>query len=192
MSHRNIRILLIGIVVSILCFARADRNPYARHIARAANEIQHHALYRVPGRRLLDGAVAGMVDVLHRAGDQHSSYVRPEAAAELMAEMKQSFGGVGIVISLRGDPPRLTIVAQPEPGTPAAKHNLRPGDIIEAIDGEPTQGRTMGHILQQMRGPIGAPVELTIVDRGREDSRRIAIRRAVIETDTVKGCFKGR
>ena len=162
MPHRNIRILFVALVVSYACYVRADHSRYARHAARALTEIEHRALYRVPGRRLLDGAVAGMVNILRAAGDEHSSYIRPKAAAELVDEMQQSFGGVGIVISLRGDPPALTIVAQPEPGMPAAGHDIRPGDVIVAIDGTPTEGLSMGDVLQRMRGPVGAPVLLTL------------------------------
>ena len=190
MSQRNIRIILVSIAVSFACFFRADHNPFTRHIARAANEIHNHSLYRISGRKLLNGAVDGMVDVLRDAGDEHSSYVPAEAAAELMAELQQSFGGVGIVISLRGDPPKLTIIAKPEPGAPAAEHDVRIGDTIQAIDGEPTDAMLMSEVLKRMRGAIGEPVTLSLLHRDDKTPVDVRIKRGVINTTTVQGVAK--
>ena len=143
MPHRNIRILLVAVITAYACFVRADHNPYARHVVRAYNEIDGHALYRLSGQQLLDGAVSGMIAKLNEEGDLHSHYFSAQEAAELFSQMHQSFGGVGIVISMRGDPGELTIIAQPEPGTPAALHDIRMGDAIIEIDGKPTDKLSM-------------------------------------------------
>ncbi|MBN1852901.1 MAG: S41 family peptidase [Pirellulales bacterium] len=192
MPYRNIRILCIAVLIAYACFIRADHNPYTRHVAHAFNAIQRRALYNIPGQHLLDGAIQGMVAELHRREDLHSNYFSAEDAAELYTKMHQSFGGIGIVISVCGEPPRLTIIAQPEPGSPAAAHNIRIGDQIMAIDGEPTEGLSMDNARDRMRGPIGTPVTLSIRHREEEEIVKFDIRRGSIKIDSVVGYAKDK
>ena len=50
--------------------------------------------------------------------------------------------------------------------TPAAKSGLRSGDLITAINREQLQGVTLQEAVEKMRGPVKAPITLTIVRKG--------------------------
>jgi carboxyl-terminal processing protease len=50
----------------------------------------------------------------------------------------------------------------------------------------------MGDVLQRMRGPVGAPVLLTLRHRKESDPFQVRIRRAAIPLDSIKGHFKDR
>ena len=60
--------------------------------------IQKDSLEAVPSRELFDGAMRGMVDVLHKHGDPHSQFLNEAEANPLRSEIHQQFGGIGIRI----------------------------------------------------------------------------------------------
>jgi carboxyl-terminal processing protease len=152
MSQRNLLILLLAVVVSYACYVRGEQDPYARYVGDGYAAIRRGALENLPVQELFDGAMDGMVGVLEKHGDEHSQFLSESEAEPLRAEIRQEFGGIGVQIGFEGDPPQLTIVAPPDPGTPAAEKNLLPGDHILAIDGVTTAGMNMGQILPLMRG----------------------------------------
>ena len=102
MPQRNFLILLAMIAVSYACYVRGEQNPYARFVASGLAAIDEDAMERVPDRELFNGAMQGMVDVLHRHGDEHSEFLTEDEADPLRAEIRQQFGGIGVRIRLRG------------------------------------------------------------------------------------------
>lgn len=195
MPRRNLWIILLSVLACYACYERADHMPYSRHLAQAYREINLHALEDPPDRGLFDAAMEGMVAELKRLGDEHSDYLTVENSAEFNAEISQEFGGIGVLISLQGkEPPReLVIVSPPEPGRPAAEHDIRARDRIVAIDGVAvaSMDTTNDHeILRRMRGPIGKPVQLTIVHAGETDPVEIEVVRDRIATESIHGIRK--
>src|SRR6187431_1694459 len=134
MPQRNLILLFLAAAVSYACYVRGEQNPYARYTASALATIEQLSLERVPDRELFDAAMDGMVGVLHKHGDAHSQFFDERQTEALLGEIRQHFGGIGVRIHFVGKPPRLVIVAPPEPGTPAARANLAAGDQITAID----------------------------------------------------------
>jgi carboxyl-terminal processing protease len=89
----------------------------------------------------------------------------PDDVAKMASETVGSFGGVGIVVSMRSG--RLTVIA-PMAGTPAERAGILAGDEIAAIDGAPTDRLSMRDAVGLMRGKIGTRVELTLRRGDRE------------------------
>ncbi|TWT88642.1 putative CtpA-like serine protease [Pseudobythopirellula maris] len=187
MSRRNLTVLFLAIVAALLCGSRVERNPYARYVSEGFTMIDEWGLDEPRDHELMAGAVAGMVDVLRRRGDEHSAFVEPEIAEPLLAEMAQEFGGVGVRIKLHGDPQRLTVVESPVPGSPAYRSLVRRGDRIVAIDGAPTLGMSMIDVLDRMRGVPGEPVVLTIERDDVDELIAVKLVREVIELPSVAG-----
>ena len=129
----------------------------------------------------------GMVDVLHKHGDEHSQFISRDDADPFRAEMRQQFGGIGVRIRFRGDPPQLVIVGAPDPGTPAAGSHIRAGDRVIAIDDQPTDGMTMSEVLHAMRGDKGQSVRLTVQHAAGEQPETVALVRDVIVVDSILG-----
>ncbi len=140
MSRRNLLLLLLAVVFSYACYLRGEQDPYARYAAEGLATIQRDSLDMVPSGQLFDGAMRGMVDVLHQHGDEHSQYFDEAEANPLRSEIHQRFGGIGVRIGLVGEQHRLAIVAAPEPGSPAADASLEAGDYIVKIDDRSTVG----------------------------------------------------
>lgn len=191
MSRRNLLLLLASIAISMLCYARNGQDPHGRFIAEAYRAIDQYSLENPDDDRLVEGALRGMVQVLRERGDEHSQYISREAASPFRDDMRQEFGGVGVRIRLLGDPPLLTVVGPPEPGTPAAYGGVQPGDQILEIDGQNTVGLTMRDVLKAMRGPAGKAVTLTVKhqssgpDIGQVEQLRLV--REIIVVPSVMG-----
>jgi len=56
-------------------------------------------------------------------------------------------------------------VVDPLPGSPAARAGLKTGDILETIDGRPSEGRPWKEIMAALRVPEGQTVELGVRNR---------------------------
>ncbi len=128
---------------------------------------------------LIYGALNGMVTSL----DPFSAFFPPEKYKEFMEETEGEFGGVGIEISMEKGRP---IVVAPIEGTPAYKAGLRAGDVIIAVDGEDTFGKTLLEIVKKIRGKPGTKVTLTIMRKGADKPVKVEITRAVIRIESVK------
>ena len=101
---------------------------------------------------LVRGAMKGMTDTL----DPHSTYLTEEEYEDMQFEFEGHFGGIGIIIE-----PDLIIVS-PIKGTPGERVGLLPGDVIIAINGEPTDNMTQNEAVNKMRGEPGTVVNITI------------------------------
>ncbi len=187
MSRRNMLLLTAAAIISYACYVRAEQNPYARYVAGGYSIIDRWALQNPPDQELFEGAMRGMVEVLKKHGDEHSLFVDEEQRDVFREELTQEFGGVGIRIRQLGEPPLLTIVGPPEPGTPAFRADIRSGDRITALDGKPTEGMEMLEVLKIMRGKTGDAVVLTIIHQGEEAAQDISLTRAVITLESILG-----
>jgi carboxyl-terminal processing protease len=191
MSYRNLMLLLAMMLVSYACYVRAEQNPYARYVAAGFSVIDDWALEKAPDQELFNGAMHGMISVLHRHGDQHSEFVDANQQEAFTEEYDQEFGGVGIRLRLLGEPPMPTVIGLPEPGTPAAEADIRLGDRIEAVDGQATAGLELDEVTRMVRGPIGKPVTLTVMRPGADAPHAVTLNRAVIMVESILGDVRG-
>jgi carboxyl-terminal processing protease len=187
MSRRNLLILLVTVVVSYACYLRGERDPFARYAAEGLETIKQGSLEAVPDRELFDGAMRGMVGVLHKHGDQHSQYLNEAEANPLRSEIHQQFGGIGVRIGFLGEEHRLAIVAPPDQGTPAAHAKLQPGDFILAINDQSTDGIKMNDVMRLVRGEPGSVLRLKIESPSETAPRTVELVREVINTESVLG-----
>jgi carboxyl-terminal processing protease len=187
MPQRNLLILLLATIASYACYVRGEQNPYARYIADGLAAIGEGSLEPVPDRELFGAAMEGMVGALRRHGDEHSQYLPEEVADPLRTDIRQQFGGIGVRIGFQDEPPRLVIVGPPDPGTPADRANLLPGDQILAIDDRQTEGLTMADVLRLMRGQPGTTVRLLIQQEHAAQPRPVELVREVINIESVLG-----
>jgi carboxyl-terminal processing protease len=134
-----------------------------------------------PDDIIYDG-IHGMLEVL----DPHSNYLDPRSFQQMRARQEGSFFGIGIIIARRDG--NVTVIA-PMAGTPAAQKGLRAGDVIAAVGGEPTEDLTLDEVVDQVRGPEGSNVLLTIERPGLPTPFDVEITRARIPQDSVRFAF---
>ncbi|MFL5349481.1 MAG: S41 family peptidase [Hyalangium sp.] len=152
--------------------------------ARVLSYVQNNYVESVDSRKLMHGAIKGMLETL----DPHTLFMPPEVFKEMKIDTSGEFGGLGLEIARKGD--RIIVVAAID-DTPAARAGLRPGDELLRIDDESTQGRDLAWALQKMRGPAGKRVLLTIMREGFNAPRELAIIRDHIRIVSVEGALYG-
>ncbi len=162
-----------------------DEYFYLKLFSEALKIVKENYVEEVPIKKLIYGAIDGMVSSL----DPFSDFFTPEQYKEFMTETEGEFGGIGIEITLEKGRP---VVVAPIEGTPAWKAGLRPGDIIIAINGEDTFNMSLMEIVKKIRGKPGTKVKLTILRKGAGKPFEVVITRAIIKVPSVKYVnFKG-
>ncbi|MDC3378842.1 S41 family peptidase [Planctomycetota bacterium] len=153
-----------------------ETDSYLIMLHRAMGFVKHNW----DTRNLLSDAVltrCAIEGLLNSLGDDHTHFMTPEMVRDMMAETEGSFGGVGVVVSMRNG--LLTVVA-PMEGTPGQRAGLRSGDVIAGVDGRSTERMSLEQAVALMRGQEDTPVELTI-RRGERQPFTVSIVRAKIE-----------
>ena len=149
-------------------------------LAEAITVIQAEYVEEIEPKKLIYGALKGMVESL----DRHSQFLDPGAYSEMQVETKGEFGGVGLEITISKDGV-LTVVA-PMDDTPAAKSGLMPQDKIVKIDSESTRGISLHEAVSRLRGRAGSKVTLTVLREEEEQMFEVVLVRAVIQIRSVK------
>lgn len=189
MPRRNVYLLASIIVVSLVCYQKADssyRSRYGRMtdtIVRVLEQIDRHYIEEVNDRQLFEGALNGIVSQLN---DPYSVYEPPQQATEFRQHLDQKFGGIGIQVAMDDKTKRLTVLS-PMVGTPAFEAGILAGDSILKIDGESTEGINTDDALQLLRGEPGEPVRLTVLHEGEKEPVDVELKRAVINVPSVLG-----
>lgn len=127
--------------------------------------------------------VYASIDGMMRTLDPHTNFLSPEDYEDMRERQQASFYGLGILVSMRdGD---LTVIS-PIEGTPAWRLGLRAGDVISAIEGEPTNKMTIDEAINKLKGPKGTQVHISIVRRGLGEPMQLEVTRAEIPQNTVR------
>src|SRR5438105_8149678 len=114
-----------------------------------------------PGKAIYNGAIPGMLRVL----DPHSNFFDPKAYSALREEQRGKYYGVGMQVGPRNN---KVIVIAPFVGSPAYRAGIRPGDVIAAVDGKPTDNMSTSDVAELLKGPKGTIVKITMLREGSE------------------------
>jgi carboxyl-terminal processing protease len=181
MPRANVLAILFTALISFVCYRAQDRNPYGRYFAEIMQHVEDKYVEDVKPERLFASAVNGMLSQL----DENSMYIGPEEALEFRQSLDQEFGGIGIHVEQDPKTRELTVLATMV-DTPAYKAGLLAGDKIVRIDGQVVTELEQPTV--QIRGPVGASVQLTITRAGVEDPIDLPpIKRAIIQLPSVLG-----
>jgi carboxyl-terminal processing protease len=127
----------------------------------------------------------GIQGMLHTL-DPHSAFFDSREYAELRNEQQSQFYGIGVTINRRNG--RLYILSA-LPNSPAGRAGLRYGDAIGAVNGKPTTDWTLSEALNNVRGELGEPVELTIERVGVPNPITFRIVRDSVPLPTIRNYF---
>ena len=129
--------------------------------------------------KLIESAIDGMLSAL----DPHSSYMDAKEFRDMQVQTRGEFGGLGLEVSMENG---VVKVVSPIADTPAARAGLQSGDLITALDKTQLQGLTLQEAVEKMRGPVHAPITLTIVRKGVDKPFEVTMVRDVIHIRPVK------
>jgi len=129
-------------------------------------------------KAIYDGAIPGMLRVL----DPHSNFFDPKQYSALQEEQRGRYYGVGMQVGPRNN---KVIVIAPFAGAPAYRAGIRPGDIIVAVDGKPTDNMTTSDVADLLKGPKGTTVRIAILREGSEKPLEFSVVRDEIPRYSV-------
>jgi carboxyl-terminal processing protease len=131
-------------------------------------------------QQLIYGAIEGMTQAVGDTG--HTDFMTPQEREERNDALSGSYVGIGVRIDETEDGlPRIVSVFK---GSPAEKAALRSDDVIVAVDGKTTVGRSIDEVADWVRGEAGTTVELTI-RRSDGTEQTLSIVRADVPIEPV-------
>ncbi len=111
-------------------------------------------------KQLQQHAISGMLTGLD---DEYTRYLLPAQAHLAADQLDGEYGGVGITVAIQGGAMGISRV---EPGSPASKAGLAPGDIIDRIDNRPVASVTDVASGSDITGSVGSSVVLSVRKHG--------------------------
>jgi len=194
MAGRSRRSLVVVFLVILTCgflgvvFGRtgavqAVGDDDLRNSVRSFSQVysvleQNYAEKLDADKAIYDGAIPGMLRVL----DPHSNFFDPKQYSALQEEQRGRYYGVGMQVGPRNN---KVIVIAPFAGAPAYRAGIRPGDIIAAIDGKPTDNMTTSDVADLLKGPKGTTVHIAILREGNTKPLDFAVVRDEIPRYSV-------
>lgn len=151
---------------------------YVHLFTEVLDEVKRNYVDEKDPKDLVYSSIRGMLRDL----DPHSVFLDEVAYGELRIDTKGSFGGLGIVISVRD---AVLTVISPVEGTPAWEKGIQAGDKIVAIEDESTEGITTEEAVTKLRGPRGTDVTITVAREGIPETFDYTITRDVIAIKSI-------
>lgn len=139
---------------------------------------------KIDGQKMLNGAIAGMVESLE---DPFTVYLPPVQNDRFKQGLAGQFSGIGAELGMKD---KNIIVIAPLSGSPAEKAGVKAGDVILKVNNEATLGWTTAKAVEKIRGEKGTEVSLSL---GRKDISKpidVKIVRDVITIKSVEGWIK--
>lgn len=156
----------------------------------AYTDVSTNFVGQVDPHVLVQGAIKGMFNALD---DPFSQYLTEEEYRASLGGISGEFEGIGVEMATQdeagqpcdiiSDTCRL-VITRVIRRSPAIAAGLRDGDLISAVDGQVTRGKTLEEVVPTIRGPKGTAVTLTIA-RGTE-TLDVSVTRDVIQREDVR------
>ncbi len=151
-----------------------------RTFADVYNQIRAGYVEEIDDSTLLEYAIEGMLMGL----DPHSVYMNKDDFTDLQEGTSGEFTGLGLEVGMEDG--YITIIS-PIDGSPAAAADLQSGDVILKLNNAPLQGMSLNEAIEQMRGPKGSKIELTIGRQGESQPFDVTLVRDTIKVASVRG-----
>lgn len=146
---------------------------------KAMSLIEKRYLLPADRKKLLDGAVQGMVESL---SDPYSVYKPEDEAEQYMDALQGAFTGIGAELRIENG---TVVVESPIRGSPAERAGLQPRDVLLSINGESLYGLTLSEAVTKIRGPKGTKAKLKVQRAGRSEPLDLELVRDRIDPETV-------
>jgi carboxyl-terminal processing protease len=161
-----------------------DISDGARAAALLAYAQQHYgtALGASGDDDLTDAALRGIMTSVR---DPYTVYLSPREIQGLNESLSGgNFGGIGVYIYQLKDG---RIVVAPIEHMPAAKAGMKPGEVVDTVDGKPVRSLPIDHVETMIRGEAGTVVHLRAHPYDTPAGERTySIVREIIHVPTVR------
>jgi len=169
--------LLIG---AVLGQDRGSGEPYRplSVLSEVLSRIQTDYVEDPTFSKVTEGALHGLLESL----DSYSSYLTPEEYKEYQKGPRGE-ASIGAVITKRYGFARIVALV---PGGPAQKAGLQPWDVVESVDGRPTQEMSYAEAVSRLEGPPGSAVTLSVVREQAREPLPIELKREATRVPEIE------
>jgi carboxyl-terminal processing protease len=181
--------LLVNLAFGAKIYLKSSRAADQRDAATANLEIFSDVLDRIRSdyvdetntayQPLIYAAIKGMVSKL----DPHSEFLDPEANQELQDETEGQFGGLGLVVAMKGG---YVTVVSPMEDTPASRAGILTGDRMVKVAGNSVEKMALDDVVKQLRGDPDTTVSVTFERPSSGATKTYSLKRAIIQMDMAK------
>ncbi|MFE7468382.1 S41 family peptidase [Streptomyces sp. NPDC057499] len=167
---------------------RADRGPAPLTTRSVASAVNSDEVTAAAARAVADGKSGkeAAEKVVSRSGDRWGAVYDDRQYAEFQQALDGAYTGVGI--SARRAANGRVEVARVQPGSPAERAGIEPGDLLRTIDGRRVDRRPVAEVVALLRGDRTEAAEGSTVVLGIERgavARTATLRRARLATEAV-------
>ena len=127
-----------------------------------------------------DKTIREGIDAMLYSLDPYTNYFPEDDQSELEQMLKNSYGGIGSVITWNAKLKR-SMISEPYEGMPAATVGLKAGDVLMEIDGEDLMGKDNQQVSEMLRGQTGTRFRLKVQRPGTEQPLEFDIVRRSIQ-----------
>lgn len=182
---RFLSYVLVALTASVLTLAlytppAGDPAPVSK-LDQLSALIQERFIGDADVTLMEDAAASAMVEAL---GDRWSHYITAADFGSYMDQMRNSYVGIGITITVREDGTGYNIT-QVAKGGPAEKAGLLAGDIVIGAAGVRFENVVDTSQSNVIRGEAGTSVDITVLRAGEE--KTFTVERQVIKTPAAEG-----
>lgn len=178
-------LLVSGIVLACLSFKDSDDRTFqmAKNLDIFNSIVKELDLFYVdtidPNKTIREGIEAMLYSL-----DPYTNYFPEEDQSELEQMLKNSYGGIGSIITWN---PKLkrSMISEPYEGMPAAEVGLKAGDILMSIDGKDLAGKNNQEVSEMLRGQVGTDFKLKVKRPGTEKELEFDIVRRSIQLPII-------
>jgi carboxyl-terminal processing protease len=145
----------------------------------AMNESQHGGMGLPPALLVVQFAKGALSSL-----DPYTVIYWPSQAQKFEKALTNQFTGIGIRFSKEDESTKVLSVL---PDTPAYHSDIEAGDVIVAVDGVGMSRISVECVAQNIAGPEGTKVTLTVRHEGEDKTWDISLRRANIIVPSIRG-----
>ncbi len=131
-----------------------------------------------------DKVVRQGIDAMLYSLDPYTNYFPEDDQSELEQMLKNTYGGIGSIITWNAKLKR-SMIGEPYEGMPADKAGLKAGDILMAIDGQDLAGKNNQQISEMLRGQAGTSFKLKVQRPGVDAPMEFELVRRPIELPII-------
>ena len=128
-------------------------------------------------------AIEAMIESLD---DPYALFVPDDMEDVFIKELEGDYAGIGARVNMIDG--ELVIVT-PMDDSPALKAGIKAGDVVEFIDGEPAINTNLQQLIEQLTGPVGTNVVVSVRHKNSE-KEDVTITRAQIQSASIAGLIR--
>ncbi len=179
----NRKALILPILVLALLSVKAVKSDFAlvrdtEILINMMRALESSYVDSLSTSQLLSDATDGMA----RSLDPYTSYIDESGMEDFEVMTTGKYGGIGSIISQRGD---YIIVTQPYKGSPADEAGLKIGDRIVEIEGESTNKMSVKDASSRLKGTPGSKLHIVVSSVLDSVERKVMLRRRRISIPAV-------